>query len=59
MSGNGRGGRSKFYGEDTASTGGDIYSYDEFVISGATDLWTRVDGGWYSDGALCKTESID
>ena len=43
----------KFYGDDTASTGGDIYSYDEFVVSGATDLWARVDGEWYSETALC------
>ena len=43
----------KFYGDDTAVTGGDIYSHDEFVVSGASDLWARVDGEWYSETALC------
>ena len=44
----------KFYGEDTASTAGDIYSYDELVREGATDLWIKVDDSWYSDGVYCK-----
>ncbi len=47
----------KIYSEDTASTGGDIFNYDEFVVSGATDLWTKVDGQWYWDGIVCRFKS--
>lgn len=45
----------KFYGEDTASTAADIYNYDELIRAGASDLWIKVDGAWYSDGVYCKS----
>ena len=44
----------KFYSEDTASTAGDIYNYDELIRAGVSDLWIKVDGAWYSDGVYCK-----
>ena len=44
----------KFYGEDTASMAADIYNYDDLIRESVNDLWTKVDGVWYSDGVYCK-----
>ncbi|MCH8910815.1 MAG: hypothetical protein IH867_08750, partial [Chloroflexi bacterium] len=44
----------KFYSEDTASTTADIYNYDKLLRVGASDLWIKIDGAWYSDGVYCK-----
>ena len=44
----------KFYGEDTASTAGDIYNYDELLQVDVHDLWIKIDDGWYADSFYCK-----
>lgn len=44
----------KFYGEDTASTAGDVYNYDDMLQTDVHDLWIRVDENWYADSFYCK-----
>ena len=47
----------KFYGEDTASTAGDIYNYDELLQVDVHDLWIKIDETWYADSFYCKGPS--
>ncbi len=43
----------RVYSATNARTTFDIYNHDEWVASGVSRTWEKVDGTWLGDGAEC------